>query len=50
MWAGDPLTETGVIVAPNGPLTEHEPRPGGVAGDMRFYSIRDPRHSVTDHG
>jgi hypothetical protein len=48
LWHGNPPAPAGVIVAPHGPLTPHDPRPAGVAGDVRFYAIHDPREPGAD--
>lgn len=44
LWAGNPLRNTGVIVAPPGAITGFDPHFVELVGDcMILYNIRDPR-------
>ena len=51
LWAGDPLRNTGVIVAPPGPITGFDPHFIELVDDyMILYNIRDPRLPGLEEG
>lgn len=51
LWAGSPLRNTGVIVAPPGPITGFDPHFVDLVDDyVILYNIRDPRSAGLEQG